>query len=216
MTHAYFSDVRCMAVSKISKLLGIPSALVWGGAVAVGMLGLIRYQMTPGTIGQKAPAIWPTGLDHIARKASPFTLVMMLHPKCPCSRASLHELSQLMARAEGQMDAHILFVKPQGAPPNWCDGDLWKQAKDIPGVEVSIDNDAKDAAIFGATTSGQVMVYDASGAIRFSGGITDGRGHEGDNAGLSAILGLIRYGQTTTVTTPVYGCSLGVCQLKKG
>jgi hypothetical protein len=82
-------------------------------------------------------------------------------------------------------------------------------------VEVSIDNEAKDASIFGATTSGQVMVYDASGAIRFSGGITDGRGHEGDNAGLSAILGLVRDGKAAVSTTPVYGCSLGVCPLQK-
>jgi hypothetical protein len=175
------------------------------------MLGIVRFQATPGAQGREAPLHWPTGVDNIARKPSRFTLVMTLHPQCPCSRASLHELAQLMARSEGQVDAHILFVKPQGAPADWCDGDLWRQAKDLPGVEVSIDNDAKDASIFGATTSGEVMVYDASGAIRFSGGITDGRGHEGDNAGLSAIVGLVRDGKAAVSTTPVYGCSLGVC-----
>jgi len=113
------------------------------------------------------------------------------------------------------MDTHILFVKPPGAPADWCDGELWKQAHDIADVNVAIDNDAKDAAIFGATTSGHVLVYDASGAIRFSGGITDGRGHEGENPGLSAILGLVHDGKTAVSTTPVYGCSLGGCRSEK-
>jgi hypothetical protein len=205
-----------MAASKLTKFAtSTPSMLVWGGAVLIGMVGLVRYQMTPGAQGREAPHSWPAGLSDIAPRPGRFTLVMMLHPQCPCSRASLHELSQLMTRADEKMDAHILFVKPQGAPADWCDGDLWKQANDIPDVSVSIDNDGKDTLILGATTSGQVIVYDASGAIRFNGGITDGRGHEGDNTGLSALLGLIRDGKTAVSTTPVYGCSLGVCRLKK-
>jgi hypothetical protein len=175
---------------------------------------MVRYQMTPGVQARTAPHIWPASIHDVAHKPGRFTLVMTLHPQCPCSRASLHELAQLMTRAGGRVDAHILFVKPQGATADWCDGDLWKQAKHIPGVNVSIDDDARDASIFGATTSGQVMIYDASGAIRFSGGITDGRGHEGDNTGLSAILGLIHDGNTAVSTTPVYGCSLGVAPMK--
>jgi len=215
MTGWQFTDAFYMA-GKLAKLVtGAPAMLVWGGAIVIGMLGLVRYQMTPGPQQQNTPRRWPAGTGGIARMPGRFTLVMTLHPQCPCSRASLHELSQLMTRAGGQVDAHILFVQPRGAPADWCDGDLWNQAKDIPGVNVSVDDDAKDAAVFGATTSGQVIVYDPSGAIRFSGGITDSRGHDGDNAGFSAILELIRRGKTAVSTTPVYGCSLGVCQLKK-
>jgi hypothetical protein len=59
------------------------------------------------------------------------------------------------------------------------------------------------------------MVYDRSGALRFSGGITDGRGHEGDNAGLFSVLDLVRSGKSAVAATPVYGCSLGVCQIKR-
>jgi hypothetical protein len=189
--------------------------LLWGGAISSGMLGLVRYQMTPAPRQGDAPRDWPTGTGDIAREPGRFTLVMTLHPRCPCSRASLGELTQLLARAEGQIDAHVLFVKPRGAPPGWCDGDLWEQAEAIPGVHVAIDDDARDSTIFQATTSGQVIVYDAAGAIRFSGGITGGRGHAGDNSGLSAVLGLIRDGQTGVTNTPVYGCALGVCQVQK-
>jgi hypothetical protein len=205
-----------VGIHKLAKTsIDIASALVWGAAVSLGMLGMVRYQMTPGPTGQGAPHVWPAEVRDISQKSGRFTLVMTLHPQCPCSRASLHELSQLLTRAGGRVDAHVLFVKPQGAAANWCDGDLWKQGNDLPGVTVSIDNDAKDASIFGATTSGQVMVYDPSGAIRFSGGITDGRGHEGDNTGLWAVLGLIRNGNKAVSTTPVYGCPLGVWPSKK-
>jgi len=208
------ADVDCMAASRLTRLAtGLPLALLWGGVVATGMLGMVRYQMTPGAPGREAPHSWPARTD-IIRKPARFTLVMTLHPQCPCSRASLHELSQLMTRTGEQVDAHILFVKPQGARADWCDGHLWKQAKEIPGVSVAIDGNARDASIFGATTSGNVIVYDAAGAIRFNGGITDGRGHEGDNAGLSAILELVRDGKTAVSATPVYGCSLGVCAAK--
>ena len=41
-------------------------------------------------------------------------------------------------------------------------------------------------------TSGQVVVYDAKGALLFSGGITAARGHMGDNAGRDRITALLR------------------------
>ena len=55
-----------------------------------------------------------------------------------------------------------------------------------------MDKEGSDAAALGATTSGQVMVYAVGGKLLFGGGITDGRGHEGDNAGSEAVLALLR------------------------
>jgi hypothetical protein len=196
------------------RLVGLPMVVAWGFAVLVGMFGMVRYQMTPAAVASAAPARWPAEASFGHSTGRP-TLVMTLHPQCPCSRASLSELAQIMARSEGRLDARILFVQPVNAPANWLDGALWQQAKTIPGVTISVDKNGRDAAAFGATTSGQVMVYDAAAVIRFSGGITDGRGHEGDNAGMLSILDLVRIGKSSVATTPVYGCSLGVCQIKR-
>jgi hypothetical protein len=187
--------------------------LAWGVAIVVGMCWMVRYQMTPAALGSETPSHWPQGLS-FSHSTDRFTLVMTLHPECPCSRASLAELTQIMSRSEGHVDAHLLFVHPANAPANWLDSALWHQARAIPGVTVMLDENGHDTAILGATTSGQVMVYDPSGAIRFSGGITDGRGHEGDNPGMLAILSLIRGGSSTLSSTPVYGCSLGVSKNK--
>lgn len=172
---------------------------------------MFQYQMTPGAVAAAAPAQWPMGVS-FGHSEKQVTLVMLLHPQCPCSRASLHELNELMSRAEGRVDAHILFVEPVNAPKDWLDGTLWQTARTIPNVTISIDKDGKDAAAFGASTSGQVLVYGPDGAIRFSGGITDGRGHEGDNTGLDAVLNLVRSGKSSVKATPVYGCSLGICR----
>jgi hypothetical protein len=188
--------------------------LAWGVAVVLGMYGLVRYQMTPAAVASSAPARWPAGVS-FSHSSERLTLIMTLHPQCPCSRASVHELAEIMSRSEGRLDARILFVEPENAPAGWLDGALWREAKTIPGVTVSVDKDGQDAAEFGASTSGQVMVYDATGVVRFSGGITDGRGHEGDNAGQLSVLDLVRTGKSPVATTPVYGCSLGVCKIKR-
>jgi hypothetical protein len=52
------------------------------------------------------------------------------------------------------------------------------------------------------------MVYDAGGALLFSGGITGSRGHAGDNAGRSSIVALLNRLPGTHTSTNVFGCSL--------
>jgi hypothetical protein len=75
-------------------------------------------------------------------------------------------------------------------------------------VSVRIDEAGREAARFGATTSGHVLLYDRGGRLRFSGGITASRGHVGDNAGRAALLGLLIHGETERERTPVFGCPL--------
>jgi len=83
--------------------------------------------------------------------------------------------------------------------------DIWQKAGDIEGVKVSIVSD-DDLHGYGALTSGQVMLYDAEQKLVFSGGITHGRGHEGDSAGRESIERFLTSGETTVSETPVFGC----------
>jgi hypothetical protein len=132
-----------------------------------------------------------------------------VHPHCPCSRASLSELSVLMSAAAGKMQAYVLFVRPPGVPWGWEHTDLWRQAAAIPGVTVIADDGGREALRFGAATSGQTMLYDRRGELEFSGGITAARGLYGDNAGRSAISALLDAGKAGTPRrTPVYGYPL--------
>lgn len=113
-----------------------------------------------------------------------------------------------MARSGGRLTARVLFIRPAGTNDQWVHSNTWHEAQQIPGVTVVVDDGGREAKIFGATASGQAAVYDEGGKLVFRGGITVGRGHEGDSDGLDAVLSLVRRGDSSTSTTHVYGCPL--------
>jgi hypothetical protein len=134
--------------------------------------------------------------------------LMLAHPHCPCTRASIGELAQVMAHAVGKVNAFVLFVRPPGAGADWDDSDLRRSAAAIPGVTVLTDDGGTEGAKFGAETSGHTLVFDREGTLVFSGGITASRGHAGDNAGESAVLAALRGETMAQSRTPVFGCLL--------
>jgi hypothetical protein len=178
----------------------------WALALGGGSAFLVRYAGTPGP-SAAAPERWPVA-SRVRRQAGEPTLVMILHPHCPCSRASLRELEKILARAPSAA-AHVLFTEPSGAEPGWADTDIVRAASAIPGVEVLVDHRGEETRRCGATISGQVLVYDAEGREAFRGGITAARAHEGDNDGARAVLALLSGKGAGTAEAPVFGCPLG-------
>ncbi len=136
------------------------------------------------------------------------TLVMIAHPRCPCTRATLGELARLMAKAQGRLKTYVLFIRPEGSPVDWEKTDLWAEASAIPGVTVLVDDQGAEAERFQAATSGQNLLYSPEGKLLFSGGITFSRGHEGDNAGSGTILSILNGNEAPQSETPVFGCPL--------
>jgi hypothetical protein len=119
-----------------------------------------------------------------------------------------------MTECQGKLVTTILLLRPTDAPEGWERTSLWHAAASIPGVTVVADNDGAESRRFGAATSGQALLYAADGRLLFAGGITESRGHGGDNAGRSAIVSLVRSGSALLgagqpeLQTPVYGCPL--------
>lgn len=181
-------------------------AVLWLLAALVGLGFLLQYEKSPG-IAANLPSQWPSNTRIVPSVTQP-TLLMILHPHCPCSRASLGELAKLMAHCQGQVKAFAIFYKPQGVEENWEKTDLWQSASRIPGVELICDNEGRVADLFHAKTSGQAILYHASGTLLWSGGITGGRGHAGDNQGGNELLAAIRKGAPNVNALPVFGCSL--------
>jgi hypothetical protein len=190
--------------------------VLWTAAVGVGGTLLWNYAAAAG-VAATPPEQWPVR-SSIAREATRATLVMLAHPRCPCTRASIAELAVLMDRIGSGARAHVLFVRPRGvsADDGWGKTALWQSAAAIPGVIVHADTNGTEAALFGAVTSGQVVVYDASGKLIFRGGVTGARGHEGDNAGLSRALALISGRRADQHESKVFGCELASRVAPKG
>jgi hypothetical protein len=181
-------------------------AVFWALGLTVGLRAMWNYEDRPAAPGEPPPT-WPSK-SRIPRTTGKPILLVFAHPKCPCTRATIGELSLLMTRLQGTAAAVVLFVRPGNFPEGWEKTELWRSAEEIPGVRVVPDPANGEANLFGAQASGQTMLYDGSGHLRFSGGITASRGHSGDNAGRSAIVSLVSTGTAQTEHTSVFGCSL--------
>jgi len=180
--------------------------VVWLATVTVGMLVLADYSARPG-VAARAPLRWPAA-SRVERDRRLPTLVMLLHPLCPCSRASIGELAGLMATLKNKIVADVLVLDPEGADDQWQTSDLRTAAAAIPGVRMFDDVDGEQARLFGGSTSGQTFLYDRDGQLRFAGGITGARGHEGGNFGIDAVVAAVLTPGGEVATTPVFGCAL--------
>ena len=175
---------------------------------AVGGLFLVwAYDNGPG-VPANADSEWPVNTSLEPATDRP-TLVLLAHPQCTCTRATLGELAEALARAQSLPKTYVVFLKPSSMPDGWEQTDLWKTAAALPNATVVRDDDGREAERFGAATSGQTMLYDARGSLLFSGGITGARAHSGDNAGRAALVALLnRQPGAYASTTNVFGCSL--------
>lgn len=183
----------------------------WLVLCLAGIFAVWRYEARASASGHPLER-WPSGTA-IERKPGWSTVVMFLHPRCPCSRASLSELNQVMHKAPGTTAA-LVFVVPAGEPAGWERGDNWDRAHEIPGAVVALDRGGVEAARFRVETSGHTLMYGAEGSLRFSGGLTAARGHEGDNVSRRQLQGLLaatsRDRDGALIARQVYGCGLGV------
>ena len=182
----------------------------WLLLVGGGMFALAEYKATPGPQAP-APAAWPAD-STLQRVPGAPTLVMMSHPRCPCTRASLEELQTLLSQFHDTLTVYILFIQPDGVPYEWTKTDLWQTASRIAShnssVHVVIDANAAESDRFDGLTSGQIVLYNTDGQLAFNGGITGARGHIGDNLGLTRVLAVLRGKLTDRFDSPVFGCPL--------
>ena len=206
-TYFWVHDPLTPPIPRRSRpVLAFFCGVIWLALLAGGSALMLRYDYTAGTAGQ-APTTWPAA-SGIPRAPNGATLVMLAHPKCPCSRASIEELAALMAESKGTVTAHVLFFKPEGASDDWTHTAQWQAASAIPGVTVGNDEAGAEAKRFGGETSGDVLLYDAGGRLAFHGGVTAARGHVGANAGHTSLAALLRGTAPAKTRTPVFGCPL--------
>jgi len=194
-------------VSRFSgRVLGVTGFAVWAVAVGAGIGVLLRYSNTAGTVAAP-PHQWPntSSLRRIDRRA---TLLVFVHPQCPCTASTLDELASIDTETSHALDVHVIFYAPELASQVWVQSAYWRRVAEMPGLHEVEDWGGKETRRFHVATSGQALLYDEAGNLRFSGGITPSRGHVGSNYGRDSIVSLALNRTAPRGTTPVFGCSL--------
>ena len=185
---------------------------VWGLSVSVGLFGMIQHESTPCGIASAPPNL-PVDAK-IQSIEGHSNLLVFVHPYCPCSNATISELERIVARTPEHLTTNVIFWHPRNMSQDWHQTSLWKRAKQIPGVHVLDDVDGILTHQYQVKTSGQALLYDTEGRLRFTGGITPARAHSGDNLGCDAILAIAnsreQSNQLLCQQCAVFGCPINV------
>lgn len=200
--HAGRSALRTWSM----RALQIAAALAWVTAVGIGMQRMWDYETAAGP-ALPSPHRWP-GSALVLPQPGKATLIMFVHPRCTCTPASLQEMQAVVALTTTPVTSWVLLLKPQGIDGEWSTGAVAEVVRRIPNARLLPDKDGIEAARFGAETSGHVVLYDAAGQLRFSGGVTERRGIAGDNQARRAVLAALNGTANGFEERAVLGCGL--------
>lgn len=186
----------------------------WISALAAIWVWMFKYEfyvLPPAAAYSQTT--WPSDTTLQLDRASP-TMLLFLHPKCPCTRASVRELEKLLTGAGLPSDRlpRLLVVArcPPSASDTWHNTDILRNALKLPHAQLIRDPGGRETSRFGAVSSGTVMLFDPEGQRRFAGGVTASRGQEGDNVGIERLRTILAIKQTTprVLSMPAFGCKL--------
>lgn len=183
-----------------------PLLVLWTALLLWGAAAMVSYATRPGTPAA-APASWPSTTE-LPRAAGRWTLLLFLHPRCPCSEASLTELGRLLEEPLPPLDAHLVFLDPSEEGAAWTRTSLWRRAQALRGVRLHEDLDGREAARFGCRTSGEALLYDPEGQLAYAGGLTVARGHEGPGEGCARLRRALESSGGASLRGAVFGCPL--------
>jgi hypothetical protein len=177
-------------------LAGTALVAAWIAALAYGSHVMMTYDTTAGRSAKRAPAV-------SSSKVRAWTCVMVVHPDCPCTRASLSALREIVARYNERVEFRIVMVSetPRLDSPNF------EAACKIPEAAVSWITPQRADELYDSYTSGQAFILDRNGDVAFSGGITPGRGTDKPEFALQLFESVLA-GKPVRKSSPVYGCEL--------
>lgn len=197
--------------TRISDKLSWPLAtalIVWIAIAVAGWYGISAYgfqgdpQATTGIVSQ-----WPVDSTIVCLTDRP-TLALFLHPKCPCSRATVGELERLpvLVPSDALPDICVVAAAPRSTGDQWRESPFLDRVARLPNARIVRDPGGVETALFGVRVSGTVLLFDPAGNRLYAGGVTMARGHAGDNVGLQAVTDLLIDSDADVSSIPPLGC----------
>lgn len=190
----------------MKKALAYAGIVVWFCGIVAAFALVWQYKSTPGA-SIEPPEVWPAAATIHPAAGMP-NLLLFAHPQCPCTRASMAELSRIADALKGKAKIHVVLVRPRSTGPGFEDGAIADRAATVAGAEVLIDPGGEQADLFGAAVSGSTVLYSPEGKLLFRGGLTTARGHEGQGPAFDRILALASGGASERNDAPTFGCDL--------
>lgn len=186
----------------------IAGVILWSTSVVCGFWIIALYENEPAK-AQTGMVVWPEGVN-LPVIPSKMPLLLFIHPKCPCTRATLSELDRLLPDISSRVSPILISYEPSdpALAVEWRNTINVRYFDQTPGVQKVFDKRGDLARKFGVSASGALLLFDTDGKLLFQGGITSSRGHEGANPIQDSLVDLIRDGSGSPVIAPVFGCSL--------
>ena len=185
---------------------------IWCTSIAIGFAFLFAHDSKPG-LQFASPSLWPSDVE-FDRPMDVSTLLIFVHPQCPCTFASLAELERVVGQSGSSLETIVILNAPAEKLEEWMQTAVANRAKGISGAKIVVDGDGKLSAKFRVTVSGQCLLYSPNGQLLFQGGLTASRGHEGESLGQSILIHMIAHPEPDALSNqqvrevPVYGCEL--------
>jgi hypothetical protein len=209
---AVFANPKTLDTPRVPVLSAwkILAGTLWLASCLAGCYAAMSYDFQPGRLGPRQSR-WPIDTTLVPSPAD-VTVVAFLHPRCPCTAATVKQLIRTLQRHPGSRLIAVVFAPPEPtSETEWEHGEYVQTIRaEVPAARIVPDPGGVEARRFGASTSGTILVYDRNGNETFRGGITDRRGGEGTNPGLCRFdRALAEEGvNEIEVSSPVFGCPL--------
>ncbi len=188
----------------------VAMTILWLIAVGAFVTSITDHLARPGPVSEHQSNAWPTN-ERVRLNEDGFTLLMFVHPDCPCTQSSLAELERLLAQQSVRpINTHIILPVPNDAESTHKITNVFPRSLSLyPFQEKHIlDKNAQLTRLFGIRTSGHCLLFDQSGQLLFSGGLTPLRGHEGSCPGNISLAECLHGQPPQTRQSPVFGCAL--------
>ncbi len=174
---------------------------VWLNLILASIYYMSNY-MFKESVESQAPSVFPAN-NWVKLNTRKNNLVLFLHPHCPCSFATVNELKRVLARTD--VDLSVVFIDLDKSY-DLSRQELFKQVSQIKAAKIIIDKNNVMTKAFKVYTSGTILAYNKDGGLIFQGGITAGRGEEGDNLAKNKLVQSLKCQKMSQAQ--VFGCSL--------
>lgn len=188
------------------------SVLLWLLVVIGCSYCLGEYANRPGASGaalvETVEAVGVAGRS----KGKP-SLIVFIHPHCFCSWATFRQLETVLNETN-DIDLPVVeiyvFVPVEEPRGDWMNSKLVRAFAGLPNAILTKDSGGRFALNYGSLTSGSICFIDKDSKLKFSGGITSSRGHQGECSAsetLKSVLGGDEV-ESDQARPPVFGCPL--------